>query len=51
MIDGVILEAPVVIQGAIREASVAVHMCHEVEAAVEVPAIVTGAEGSCWLHW
>lgn len=45
MIAGVILEAPVVIQGgAIREASAAVHMCREVEAIVKALAIVTGAE-------
>lgn len=48
----VILEAPVVIQGgAIPEASAAAHICHEVEAAVEVLATVAGAEGSLWLHW
>lgn len=42
---GIILEVQVVIQGgAILEASAAVHICHEAEAAVEVVAIVAEAE-------
>lgn len=49
---GVILEVSVVIQGgAILEASAEVHIYHGVEAAVQVIVIVTGAEGSLWLHW
>jgi hypothetical protein len=53
MIDGAILGVPVVIQGGvILEALAAVLICHEVEAAVEVIAIVAGAaEGSLWLHF
>jgi hypothetical protein len=52
MIDGAILGVPVVIQGGVilgLEALAAVLICHEVEAAVEVIAIV--AEGSLWLHF
>jgi hypothetical protein len=51
MIDGAILGVPVVIQGGvILEALAAVLICHEVEAEVEVIAIVA-AEGSLWLHF
>jgi len=49
----VTLEVVVVIQGgAILEVSAIAHISHEVEAAAaaEVLAIVTGAEGSVWLH-
>jgi len=48
-----ILEVVVLIQGgAILEVSAVAHMSPEVEAAAgaEVIAIVTGVEGSVWLH-
>jgi len=58
----VTLEVLVVIQGgAILEVSAVAlmsheveavaHISHKVEAAAEVIVIVTGAEGSVWLHW
>jgi len=53
MIDGDILGVPVVIQGGvILEARAAVHICHEVEVAVKVIAIVArAAEGSLHCHF